>query len=269
MNINNIIRALFIAVSVAASAVLYPVFAQAVTFDDLSMTVAFLRGNNKAGTGFFVLADHPVLVTAEHVANVLTPTSSLTVRGYNDTPINLKIGDLVSNTETLAWERHPENDVAVLRLQSPDQLHFLDKRFFPIKQLISYEAPPARNGAVIIMGFPLMLGTTGRFSPISMAAKTASGLLRMRRFDTGKEATFFVLDKPSISIGGFSGGPVFMMPGITHMGGGQTLSPGKDVPTICVGLVHGYIGDEGGTLAAIVPAKAIFDTIKAAGALQK
>ena len=150
------------------------------------MTVAFLRENNQGGTGFFVLADLPVLVTADHVAKFLTLTSSITVRGNNDTPINLRIKDLVPNAESLAWERHPENDVAVLRLQSIEQLRFLDKRFFPIKFLPPEEATPAREAPVHMMGFPLGLGTTGRFSPISMEAKTASGLLRFPRLDTGK-----------------------------------------------------------------------------------
>jgi hypothetical protein len=244
----------------------YSVRAAAATLDDLSMTVAYLREGNTIGTGFFVLAKHPFLVTAEHVANLMNVGSSITVRGTNDTPISFKIGDLVPNAKKLAWERHPENDVAVLRVQSTDQLRFLDKRFFSIQQFPVQEATPPRDHAVVIMGFPHALGTTVRFSPISVEAKTASGLLRMGRFDTGVTATFFVLDKPGI--GGFSGGPIFMMPSPIFRDGTFRI-PGKDNPTICVGLVHGTIGDKGGTLAAIVPANAIVDTIKAAGGLEK
>jgi hypothetical protein len=58
------------------------------------------------------------------------------------------------------------------------------------------------------------------------------------------------------------------MPGPVFRGSTWTI-PGKGNPTIFVGLVHGTIGDTGGSLAAIVPAKAVVDTIKAAGGLAK
>ncbi len=252
---------LIIASTIVYSAIRYPVCGLAETLDDLSMTAAYLREDNRFGSGFFVRADHPFLVTAAHVANLLSLSSSVTVRGTNDTPISLKLSEFVPGAQRLVWEKHHENDVAVLRLQSIDKLGFLDKRFYPIQQFPASEGSPPRNRTVLIMGFPVALGTAGRFSAITIEAKTASGLLRMGRLDTHAEATFFVLDKPGI--GAFSGGPVFMIGGPVFRDGG------KDNPTICVGLVHGTIGDPSGTLAAIVPASVIVDTIKAAGGLQK
>ena len=257
---------LTIASIMVCSAIHYPVCGLAETLDELSMTAAYLRENNRFGSGFLVRGDHPFLVTAEHVANLLNLGSSITVRGTNDTAISLKLSELVPGAERLAWEKHHENDVAVLRLQSIDKLGFLDKRFYPIQQFPASAGSPPRDRTVLVMGFPTVLGTTGRFSPIMTEAKTASGLLRMARFDTHVEATFFVLEKRGI--GGFSGGPVFMMGGSAFRE--DVLStPGKDNPTLCVGLVHGAIGDTGGTLAAIVPANVIVDTIKSAGGLQK
>src|SRR6266498_509482 len=94
------------------------------------MTVTYLRQGERFGTGFFVLADHPFLVTADHVANFLNVSSSITVRGTNDTPINLKFADLVPDAQRLMWERHHENDLAVLRLKSTDQLGFFGQAFF-------------------------------------------------------------------------------------------------------------------------------------------
>jgi len=59
-----------------------------------------------------------------------------------------------------------------------------------------------------------------------------------------------------------------MMPGVVFRDGTMKI-PGKGNPLICVGVVHGTIGDTGGTLAAVMPASLVVDTIKAAGGLQK
>ena len=72
------------------------------------------------------------------------------------------------------------------------------------------ESAPQRERWLVVMGFPLALGTKGRFSPITIETKAASGLVRVKLDYMNTEATFFVLDKPSI--GGYSGAPVFLMP---------------------------------------------------------
>jgi len=133
--------------------------ASAVTLEELSNTVAYLREGNGFGTGFLVRAEHPFLVTAEHVAQHLTATSSITVRAPGDKPIQLTIGELVPGLKVLPWVRHSEGDVAVLRLASIEQLGFLEQRFFSGQLLPSREAAPAREISVTVMGFPLALGT--------------------------------------------------------------------------------------------------------------
>ena len=136
--------------------------ASAVTLEELSNTVAYLREGNGIGTGFFVQAEHPFLVTAEHVAQHLTATSLITVRASGDKPIQLTIGELVPGLKVLPWVRHLEGDVAVLRLFSIERLGFVEQRFFSGQLLPSREAAPAHEISVTVMGFPLALGTVGR-----------------------------------------------------------------------------------------------------------
>ena len=57
------------------------------------------------------------------------------------------------------------------------------------------------------IGFPLELGVKDKFSPIFKIAHPVSGLFRQPRFDNNIEASFFILDDPSVA--GFSGAPVF------------------------------------------------------------
>jgi hypothetical protein len=166
----------------------------------------------------------------------------------------------VLDTSKLPWQVNSDADVAVLPLKLNEKtLPLMQGRFLKLDSLGTEEVAPQRERTVTVMGFPLALGTTGRFSPITSEAKPASGLLRIPRFDTKKEATFFMLDKPSI--GGFSGAPVYLLPGPLSSGGALVFQD-VSVPPSIVGLVHGTMGDNtGGKLAAIVPAKFIRDTI--------
>jgi hypothetical protein len=232
----------------------------AVTLDDLSVTVAYLKEGDKIGTGFFVSSAQPYLVTASHVASLLKPESNVTFRAAGDVPISLTLRDLAPGNTNLPWHVSSDADVSVLPLKLSDKtIPLMQGRFLKIGSLSAEEIAPRREQTVIVMGFPLALGTTGRFSPITSDAKPASGLLRIPRFDTKKEAIFFLLDKPSI--GGFSGAPVYLSPGPFSSGGALVFQNASAPPSV-VGLVHGTISDNtGGKLAAIVPAKFIRDTI--------
>lgn len=230
------------------------------TLDELSVTVAYLKEGDKFGTGFFVSSAQHYLVTASHVASLLKPESNVTFRAAGDVPIVLTLRDLAPGTTNLPWHVSADADVAILPLKLNDKtLPLMQGRFLKIESLSAEEIAPPRERTVIVMGFPLELGTTGRFSPITSDAKPASGLLRIPRFDTKKDATFFVIDKPSI--GGFSGAPVYLSPGPFSSGGALVFQKAS-APARVVGLVHGTISDNtGGKLAAIVPAKFIRDTI--------
>jgi hypothetical protein len=230
--------------------------------EDLSGSVAYLRESfnptSRFGTGFFVTSQKQYLVTAGHVAKFITSKSILTMRNPGDVPATVLLSALYPGEPKLPWHFHPEADVAVLELalNSLDLTtnRFFDRRFLPMDMLNSDETAPQRERPLVVMGFPLALGTTGRFSPLTVEAKAASGLLRLKRPDTNTEATFFVIDRPSI--GGYSGAPVFLMPWPYSDDAMLKLVP-RDSPDgkpKCFGIVSGTIGDDtGGKLAAIIP----------------
>jgi S1-C subfamily serine protease len=237
--------------------------------ENLSFTVAYLQEGeppSQIGTGFFVGSKrHFYLVTAAHVAHFISRKSLFTVRNPGDVPLTLPFGYIVPGKTLLPlpWHFHPEADLAVLQLVNVE-VRFFDKRFLPLNDsLEADEAVPQRERPLMVIGFPLALGTTGRFSPITVETKAASGLLRLKRPDTKTEATFFVLDKPSI--GGYSGAPVFLMP-YAYSGGPWMAMPSVGSPEArpkCVGVVSGTISDDtGGKLAAIVPSVFVVRMIK-------
>ncbi|MDH4081268.1 MAG: serine protease [Nitrospira sp.] len=237
--------------------------ASAATLEDLSVAVAYLREGDQFGTGFFVSSTAPYLVTASHVAAFLKAGSKITFRAKGDTPVSVSLTELTAGVSQLQWQLHPEADVAVLRLTLTAQTApLMQGRFLGLEMIDSAETAPVRERTVTVMGFPLRLGTTGRFSPITSDGKPASGLLRILRADNKKEATFFLLDKPSI--GGFSGGPVYLL-SAPYASGGALVFTDVSAPPKVVGLVHGTISDNtGGKLAAIVPSRFIHETIASA-----
>ena len=259
-----VVLAIFLGIAIPESTL-------AMNLEELSISVAYLRGGDKIGTGFFVTSSQPYLVTAAHVAVFLSPQSTLTIRAHGDKPVTFTLDEFSPGKAELPWHFHPEADVAVLALTITDKtLPLFQGRFLTDDMIEPEESAPQRERPLVVMGFPLALGTVGRFSPITSEAKTASGLLRLNRFDNKKEATFFVLDKPSI--GGFSGAPVYLMPG-AYFNGAVMVMPSISTPAKCIGLVHGTLSDNtGGKLAAVVPAAFIVQTIKlveASGPSQK
>ena len=224
------------------------------------------NGNDLIGTGFLVqLPGQLFLVTAEHVAREIGPTPQLTFGAVGDVARTLSLRD-VAGSSPLGWVFHGEADVAVLALRgTADVVGLLSKRALQPAHLVNVLEAPNRERVLTTVGFPLGLGglTLGpdqRISPLTRESRAASGLLTLARFDTKKPTTFFVLDNPSI--GGFSGAPVFMLPGtvVSHDSLGFTPPVG-----FCLGLVHGTIGDgTGGKLAAIVPVAYITQTLEKA-----
>ena len=242
--------------------------ARAATLEELSVTVAYLKEGNNYGTGFCVANEHPgagskeqpYLVTASHVAKFLMPDSSVTFRDSGDIPLPTIVKEIALSGSMAIWHFHRDADVAVLRLKVDEGSRALLKgRCLKLSSIAPDESSLRRERPVVVMGFPLALGTTGHFSPLTSEAKPASGLVRLLSTDFPKEATYFVLDKPSI--GGFSGAPVFLSPG-PYASGGAMVFLETPVPTVVVGLVHGTVSDKtGGKLAAVVPSKFIRDTI--------
>lgn len=215
-----------------------------------------------SGTGLFIAIDNQYyLVTASHVGNKMTPSALIIIKGTSDTPIAIKFLDLVAPQTTLKWTIHNQADVAVLPITTTNLAvrRKIAKHFLRIEFLVQEESAPDREFDLTILGFPLNLGTEGKFSPISKTSRSASGLLTLPRADTKTKATFFLLEDPSA--GGFSGAPVFVKPGTVIKGPALMYRKGFRY----LGIVHGTISDKtGGKFTAVIPSKYIVDTLRQA-----
>jgi hypothetical protein len=210
------------------------------------------------GTGFLVVDGNLMfLVTAQHVASQMSGDSLAALRTSEDRPITYTLAKLSGTTCELEWVQHDKADVAVLLLHPGSEIMPNLKEHFLAKEMLSAKLEaPSRERPLTTIGFPLGLGVQERFSPISRESKPASGLLTIPRFDTKQPSTFYLLDNPSI--GGFSGAPIFEMPGAHSSQGGLVIG-GR---LACVGLIHGTISDDtGGKLGAVVPSAFIVQTI--------
>ena len=219
----------------------------------------------KSGTGFLVADENPVrlfLVTAQHVATDMKTQRTITLRGDNDTPINMPLEDLVGQ-QNVRWVFHDREDVAVVILHPAAKIvSSLQGHFMRMSMLVPDESAPSRDRPLTTLGFPLGIGTQERFSPISRDSKPASGLLTLLRPDKHTAAVYFLLDNPSI--GGFSGAPLFLFPN-PYTSGGSMIFPESGGGAKCVGLINGTISDDtGGKMAAVTPSIYILETIKKA-----
>jgi hypothetical protein len=242
----------------------------ALPVEKLAPAVAFLReegaNGNRSGTGFFIRSgDKLYLITASHVSSILSLGSTVTIATAHGSPFSFPLKDLVPRTDKLAWVTHRDADVAILLLNPG--LDFFNKylrgHFMPSSWLERAKTGPLRALTLTVLGFPLQLGVSEYFSPISRETKAASGLLELPRFDTKVISTFFVTQDPSV--GGFSGAPVFdtRLPYSTEKVG---MSIEMGVEPRIVGLVHGTLSDNtGGKMGAIVPSFLILETLEQAG----
>lgn len=212
-----------------------------------------------AGTAIFVSKDAALfMVTAEHIARQMNSDAIIIIRDEGSKPYTLTLQELWNKSESISWIFHDEADVAILQLHPNSQIIAkLKKHFLSLESLQKEIVAPEREKALSMVGFPLGLGVKEYFSPLSKEVKTSSGLLRLRRFDNRKEATFFLLSDPSV--GGYSGAPIFELPGTYTKGQSLVFSSSFR----CWGLVHGTISDEtGGKFAAITPAAFIVQLIQ-------
>ena len=208
-----------------------------------------------SGTGFFVRKGSQIyLITAEHVANGLKYDVKVTVHGSEDKPITYAMKDLTGPGQEQSWFFHPEADVALLPINPSEIFKGIIKVLEPNMFLTTEkEYDQYKNRVLTTVGFPLALGLSGKFSPISKDSKAASSLFRYKRSDKKTESTFLVLEDPTVQ--GFSGGPVYALSEASL--GGVAFGTGSFA---CIGLVHGTLPDNtGGKFADIVPAYYIID----------
>lgn len=224
------------------------------------------QDNLEIGTGFLVdIKGRPFLVTAEHVARLMSSKASITLGVEDDAARTISIPDLTSSAAEPKWVVHPVADVAVLPLYpTPVVAAVLAGRGFPTTVFVSRLEAPARDRPLTVLGFPLgfggiIVGPDRKISPISRESKASSGLLTLPRLDTKKPTEFFILDSPSV--GGFSGAPVLILPAAFTRGAGLTFSSA----TFVVGLVHGTASDNtGGKFALVVPSAFVTRTLETA-----
>lgn len=197
------------------------------------------------GTGFLLADARAVcLITAQHIANSLTADTRVTLL-QGDAPKTLPLRD-ISATDPPGWIRHEKADVAALKLapRTEWRLHVFQRA-----QVHSGDTLPTRERPVMVFGFPLGLGATS-FSPVSQQFNRASDLEMTSSDAFPTPAEYYFIDRPSIE--GYSGAPVFHVPGQFSRGTSLVLQHGFSL----VGLVAGTLSDKtGGKLGAIVPPK--------------
>ncbi|HNY64813.1 MAG TPA: serine protease [Deltaproteobacteria bacterium] len=238
----------------AATLLLTSATAWAGAIDSVEPCVVFLTreaGGGKAsafGTGFLVDREgRPYLVTASHVAKDLGADFKIVMPGEGGRPV-------VDRMQGVKWIVSPSADVAYTGIDKDDhgEIRKLLQRSIPAHFLTARSLPPSRDISLIAVGYPLGLGSKGYVSPLTLETRAASGFITLKRFDNHKDATFILLQSPSVS--GLSGGPVFDV-GRPLIEGG-TVSPREGISL--VGLVSGVIWDKtGGKFAMIVPATEI------------
>ncbi len=214
------------------------------------------------GSGFLIAVDGRLfLATAEHVARVDVPRVDLTFADESDRPVSTPLSQ-ISTTFPSAWVFHRQADAAVLELRAdhPYSAEML-KRALPVSALLGVLEPIDRESPVTIIGYPLglggvYLGPDGRVSPLTREVRPASSLVSLKRADTKNPSVMFLLDSPSIE--GYSGAPVFILPG-AHSKEGALVFAGR---VVCVGLMHGTWSDgTGGKLGAVVPARFVAEAL--------
>lgn len=208
------------------------------------------------GTGFFVRKGSQIyLITAEHVAKNLKFDVKVIVHGQEDKPLTYDMKILTGSGKEQSWFYHSEADVALLPLNPTEEFKGIIKVLEPTMLLASEnEYSRYKNRTLTTVGFPLALGGSGKFSPITKSSKAASSLFRYGRADKKIESTFLILDDPSVQ--GFSGAPVYALSEVSL--GGVAFGTG---PFACIGIVHGTLADNtGGKFAAIVPAYYVIQT---------
>lgn len=218
--------------------------------DSFAPSVVFLTQDlpsgkeGRYGSGFLVNKDNmPFLVTAAHVAHDIGTNFSMVMSGSDGKAI-------IDRMQKVKWLISQNADVALFAVETnnEDKCKQLLARCIPANLITSRSVAPSRDLPLVVMGYPLRLGTTGLVSPLSLETRAASGLISIKRFDTNKLATFILLQIPSAS--GLSGGPVFDVGRLPINGGRNTDQENIGV----VGLIHGVIWDKtGGKFAMVVP----------------
>lgn len=230
--------------------------ADQLSFSTINLRKVISPGKEEVGTGSFIQSKTDLyILTASHVATVMDKDANIVISDINNKPIVFKLSQL---TDSVTWIKHPNADLAILKLKLSQELlsKYFNGRFIPLEMISRDKIAVPRNIQLTIIGFPLGLGAAEYFSPLTFRTFASSGLITMNRFDTKTPQTFQILENPSI--GGYSGGPVYDL-SIYDQGNIKTTGSG----TKLYAIIHGTISDDtGGKLAAVTPTFYLLDILK-------
>jgi len=178
---------------------------QIFTSDQLAFATINLRkeiapNNVKVGTGSFIQTKTDLyILTASHVANIMDKDAVIVISDVNGKPIVFKLSDI---TDSVKWVNHPIADMAILKLKlSEAQLKkYFQGRFIPLEMINSEEKAIPRNIQLTTIGFPLGLGVSEYFSPLTFRTFPSSGLITLDRADTKTPQTFIILKIQALAV---------------------------------------------------------------------
>jgi len=177
-----------------------------------------ISSENECGTVFILIhpyvkangdtVQYPILFTANHVLDSIPGDSATLITRYkvNDDYVKYPLKIQIRNNGTQLWIRHPEVDLAALRINLPrlalNELVLLPTNVIATDEnLESEEIGPGEN--VLVLGFPLCTESNAYGFPIVRAGYIASYPLTPVK----KEKTFLIDFEV---FGGNSGSPVML-----------------------------------------------------------
>ena len=265
-------------------------FAHAVSIDELSKTVVFLRQQSQetfmvgdktveawyrdpdtkefkpkvitfSGTGLIVQYNkRDYLVTAKHVASGLSPTAEIIMNlsATQSKSITFKWLSQQQIIKGAQWFHHPKADISIHPMAYPErfQLLAIGEDLFPKKDVQIPLLTPA-----YVLGFPMGLGTQEKLSPIAKGIQIASRPTSIDSPGISPDLQFILLDQALAQ--GYSGAPVFYTEDIPSgiRIGSQSMKGGERLHFI--GILSGAFSDKtGGKISLVIPISYIWDIIE-------
>lgn len=259
----------------------------AISIDNLSKTVVFLRQQlpqtieidgklaelgfrypgtkkfkpmliTKTGTGFIIRYNkRDYLVTAKHIAESFLPTGEIVINLSSEKSMSITFQWLSQQKiiKGAHWFHHPEADISVhpIAYNNNFDIMAINETLYQ-KQGVEITL---LNSSYIV-GFPLGLGALEKLSPVAKEAKIASKLTSIDKPRISPDLHFILLDQALSQ--GYSGAPVFyvedIMSGIRI--GNQPMKGGEKLHLL--GLQSMALSDEtGGKISLVVPISYVWD----------
>lgn len=179
------------------------------------------------------------LVTAKHVASVMTPDCEMAMSGDSGEAIYLRFPTSTGQPPDIGWVNHSNANVSVcpLPVRSIEALKAIQNRAFPFSSLVGGTNIISRDVNLTILGFPLGLGAQDKIIPFSRDTKIAHGWLH------DANGYYYLLQDPAVS--GYSGGPLIESSeaNLVNKPSGIGAASGG---ARCWGFVSGTVPDETG-----------------------